>query len=197
MLRDSLPDDLQPFESELGHIVREALVLFETRYGHLRAGMRPVSERNNIHDCMEEVAKKYFPESCKRRGNLFLLCLGKNEIKLKKFDRRLLTSSYPTQAVLDFVRQSMRDLLDLFDDEPRVNLHLGYIPDEIALAKSSMWIVRPKGLKNNDWVYELKPEAAAALAPVLPKTNPDVPKQPGRVRPKRSKDPKTGEADKK
>jgi len=98
MLRDSLPDDLQPYERDLGLIVREALALFMTRFGAHRAGMRTVSERNNIHDCMEEVAKRYFPQHCRRKGHLFLLCIGRYEMKLKKFDRKLLTSSYTTRG---------------------------------------------------------------------------------------------------
>lgn len=189
MLLERLPEDLQPYEAELAFIVREGLVLFMARFGQLRAGMSKRSERNNAHDCMKEIAEKYYPQHCKRKGNLFYLAIGRYHIKLKKFSARLQTSSYPTQAVLDFMRQSFNDLLSLLGHEPLENLQAGYVPDPIDPAKSTLWITRPKSVTANDWEYELKAEPAAIVPPIPPATVPDLP-QPGRVQPKRPTKPK-------
>ena len=189
--RESLPDNLQPYEPSLSRIVREGLALFLSRFGSLRAGMTIRSERSNIHDCMVEIAKKYFPNDWLYARNRFILRLGGHQIKLKKFNPSLETSNYPTQLVFDFLMQKVNDL---FSSEPNTNLHLGYIPEDIDLLKSSVWVTCPNGLMSLEWKHELKPEAGQAQAPVLPTTVPDGPSTKPSVSPKKL--PKTDESDK-
>lgn len=188
-IRESLPDNLQPFEPSLYTVIREGLALFLSRFGSLRAGMTIRSERSNIHDCMVEIAKKYFPNDFLLSQNRFLLRLGGHQIKLKKFNRSLQTSNYPTQLVFDFLFQKVGDL---FPSEPSTNLHLGYIPDDIDLVASPVWITCPTGPMSLAWGCELMPEAGQMSSPILPATMPDDPSAKPSVSPKRL--PKTGES---
>jgi hypothetical protein len=188
MLRDSLPDDLKPYEDDLYRVVRDGLALFQQRFGLLRAGMRLRTERNNIHDCMVETAEKIFPGRGRWRGHLFTLALGNSRIKLKKFNKHLVTSSYPTQAVFDFLSQATHAVLTLFDRETE-NLQLGYVPSELSVLDYPIWIAKPMKTGSPDWEYELRPAEAVPLA--LPATNPNVPPK-TRVTAKPIKLPKTG-----
>lgn len=190
-IRESLPENLQPYEDDLNSIVLEGLALFLSRFGLLRAGMTIRSERSNIHDCMVEIAKKYFPNDFLYAQNRFLLRLGGHQIKLKKFNSTLETANSPTQLVFDYLQQKVSDL---FSSEPSTNIHLGYIPDGIDLLKSAIWITCPNGLTSLEWVYALRSEAGQAQAPILPATMPDVPYAKPSVIPKRL--PETGESGK-
>jgi hypothetical protein len=170
-MRDSLPEDLAPHEAALYHVVREGLSLFDSRHGRVRAGLSVRSERSLIHDCMVEEAQKVFsPGQWMRRGNLFLLALGPYRIKLKKFGPHLITSSYPTQAVFDFLAQQVRKLFDL-DVE---NLQLGYVPLGLSVTDYPIWIAKPRVDGRPEWEHELTGGSAAALMD-LPKTNPNIP----------------------
>jgi hypothetical protein len=189
MLRDTLPDVLQQYESDLASVVRDGLALFNTRFGTLRPGMTTRSERSNVHDCMGEMAKKQLPKFCRQRGNLFLIAIGQYRIKLKKLSPTLAASSYPTQAVFDFLKQKVQSL---FEDGSLVNLHLGYVPDGMDLLKSTVYMTCPDGVRNLAWFYEMPAADASAIPAILPATVPDVPKAP-RVRPKQHKLPKVGE----
>lgn len=186
---ESLPVTLQEHESSLHGVVREAITLFQSRFGALRAGMTIRSERSNIHDCMVEIAKKIFPNNFFFTRNLFTLRIGGHQIKLKKHDEHLETSSSPTQMVLDFEGQKQ---IDLFGEEPSTHIHLGYVPDNMDLMKSPVWITCPRAYKKIDWVYELRAEAGQALAPIPPATMPDDPPKPS-VSPKKL--PSTGESE--
>ncbi len=188
MQQEALPDDLKAFEGDLLSVIREGLALFQTRFGALRAGMTVRTERNNIHDCLVEAAKKRFPKNYRQKGNLFLLALGQYRIKLKKLTPNLMSSSFPTQAVFDFLRQKVGALFD----NTLVNLHLGYVPDSIELLNSAVWVTCPTGLRRHAWVYEMRATSAATL-PVIPAaTQPDAPKKP-LVQPKKQALPKAGE----
>lgn len=170
-MRDSLPGDLVPHEDGLHRVVREGLALFNRRHGHLRAGLSVRSERSLIHDCMVEEAQKVFrPGQWLRRGNLFLLALGPYRIKLKKFGPSLITSSYPTQAVFDFLAQHVRRLFDL-DVE---NLQLGYVPLGLSVADYPIWLTKPRIDGRPEWEYELTGHSAATLSD-LPRTDPNIP----------------------
>lgn len=186
---ESLPVPLQEHESSLYRVVREAIALFQSRFGALRAGMTIRSERSNIHDCMVEIAKKIFPNNFFFAKNLFTLHIGGHQIKLKKHDEHLETSSSPTQMVLDFEEQKQ---VDLFGEEPSTHIHLGYVPDSMDLMQSPVWITCPYAYKKIDWVYELRAEAGQDQAPILPVTMPDDPPKPS-VFPK--KIPSTGESE--
>ena len=188
-IRESLPDSLQPFEPALRAVVRDGLTLFQSRFSSLRAGMTIRSERSNIHDCMVEIAKKSFPNDFLLSQNRFILRLGGHQIKLKKFNRSLKTSNYPTQLVFDFLFQKVGDL---FPSEPSTNLHLGYIPDDIDLVASPVWITCPDGPLSLAWGCELMPEAGQLASPILPATMPDDPSMKPLVSPKKL--PKTGES---
>src|SRR5687768_5033542 len=122
-MRDSLPEDLRPYEADLYRIVRDGLDLFDQRYGTFRGVQSLTAQRRNVHDCMVEMARKILGEKhCKRRGNLFYLEIGRYRVKLKKFNEKLMTSSYLTQAVFEFLSQAVHRLFD-YDVE---NLQLGY-----------------------------------------------------------------------
>lgn len=171
-MRDSLPEDLASHQAGLHHVVREGLALFERRHGRVRAGLSVRSERSLIHDCMVEEAQKVFsPNQCVRRGNLFLLALGPYRIKLKKFAPNLITSSYPTQAVFDFLAQQVRKLLDL-DVE---NLQLGYVPLGLSVTDYPIWIAKPRLDGRPEWEYELTGDSSSAALPDLPRTDPNIP----------------------
>lgn len=173
--REALPDDLQPYESDLFRIIQEGLSLYLTRYGNQRANMSIKTERCGINDCLIEVARKFFPGEYAEKRGLFLLCLGPYRIKIKKLNKKLLASNYPTQLVFAFLAQKLDDFFtgDLFSSVPIVNLHLGYIPDEIDLLKSTSWVVRPYMTKL-DWIYELKPEPIKATDTIPIIARPDV-----------------------
>lgn len=188
-IRENLPESLQPHESILYAIVRQGLALFLSRFGSLRAGMTVRSERSNIHDCMVEIAKKYFPNDCFLSQNRFLLRIGGHQIKLKKFNPSLKTSNYPTQLVFDFLRQKFNDL---FSSMPTTNLHLGYIPDSIDLLASPVWMACPNGPISLEWGCEMRSEGGQAAMPVLPVTVPDDPSTKPLVGPKKL--PATGES---
>ena len=192
MERDSLPPDLAPHEPVLSAIVREGLALFQERFGAIRAGMSTSAERNNIHDCMKETARRLCPELCRQKGQLFLLCIGPYRIKLKKLNSRLTSSNYPTQAVFDFLRQKF---YSLFDDAALINLQLGYVPDDIALVASPVWVTCPSGVGKLSWWYSVPEGGISTRVEIPPATNPDVPKE-KRVRPKRVKQPKIERAGK-
>lgn len=171
MLLEALPEELREHEPNLYRVVKDGLALFMERFGDRRAGMTTRSERSNMHDCMREVALKLFPAHCHQRGNLFLICIGTYRIKLKKFAPSLSTSNYPTQAVFDFLRQVVHDL---FDAEPVINLHLGYVPQGLAVAGYPVWMTRPKGLGAHDWHYEMSAITVAAMPSVPPPTDPNI-----------------------
>lgn len=193
MLRDSLPEALRPEEGNLGRVVREGLALFLARFGDRRAGMSKRSERSNIHDCIVEVAKRTYPGRYSDGDNPFLLRLGSYRIKPKKLGRRLETSNNTTQRVLDFLGQTWTEVFDLFGNTELVNLHLGYVPNELNLLESTVWITRPSGLGRNEWVYEIQAvPLAEVVQPVLPVTSPEGP-TPSRVKPKPSELPSAKE----
>lgn len=188
-VREYLPDSLQPYEPSLYAIVREAIALFLVRFGTLRAGMTIRSERSNIHDCMVEMAKRFFPANSFFSQNLFTLRVGGHQIKLKKHNESLETSSQPTQMVLAFDSQ---ERTDLFGEVQNTNIQLGYIPDGLDLMKSSILITCPRAHKKIDWVYELRPDSGATLSPIPTTTLPDGPSARPSVTPKRL--PNTGES---
>ncbi len=190
-----LPDDLRLFEPDLARIVPEGLSLYVTRYGMQRAAMSVKTERCGINDCLIEVAKKFFPGQYAEKRRLFLLCLGSYRIKLKKLSKKLRTSNNTTQLVLDFLAQKLDDLFtgDLFHATPVTTLHLGYIPDDIDLLKSTSWITCPN-VTRLDWIYEIKPESGQVPGPVPPATQPDDSPPKPVVTPKRSDIPETGES---
>ncbi len=192
----SLPDDLAHHEPRLARIVPDGLALFLSRHGLQRGTMSVRTERSGINDCLVETAKKLFPGQYIEKNNLFLLCLGPYKIKLKKLSKKLRTSNNPTQLVLDFLSQKLNDFFsgDLFVTSPITSLHLGYIPDDVELLKSTSWITRPN-VARLDWIYELRLDAAE-LAELLPTvTQPDDSSPKPTVTPKRSEIPETGAAE--
>ncbi len=189
-VRECLPDNLQPYEPSLYAVVREAMALFLSRFGALRAGMTVRSERSNIHDCMVEMAKKLFPTNFLFSQNLFTLRVGGHQIKLKKHNESLETSNQPTQMVLAFKSQEQTDL---FREEQNTNIELGYIPDGIDLLNSPILITCPRAYKKIDWVYELRPEAGSDAAPIPTATTPDDPSTRTPVTPKKL--PRTDESE--
>jgi hypothetical protein len=156
--------------------------------------MSKLSERSNINDCLVEVAKRVCSGQYLDEGNSFLLRLGSYRIKLKKLGQRLETSNNPTQRVLDFLLQKVSEVYDLFGNTELVNLHLGYVPNEMNLLESTVWITRPSGLGRNEWVYELQPEALETVATIPQPTMPDVAPAGTRVRPKPLEVPDVREA---
>ena len=95
----------------------------------------------NVHDCLREVAKTYFPNEYRERGQLFELLLDSYRVRLKKLDRYLRPSNYRTQAVFEFMNQTGV----LFDDLDPISLVLGYIPNGIDITKSDLWLMKPQG----------------------------------------------------
>jgi hypothetical protein len=184
MIRDSLPEDLQSHEATLYQIARDGLALFLSRFGTVRAGMTIRSERSNINDCVVEVAKRHFPHRLSQ--NLFLICVGPYRLKPKKLNSRLETANIRTQMVLDFEHQQ-----DLFDDGPTINLLLGYVPDELDLMASSIWISCPGGA-DSTWAYELSGEPSTSEASIPRATSLEAATKEPRVTPRRRELPKTG-----
>lgn len=178
MLRDSLPEDLQPLEPTIIRMMRDGLNLYHKRFGHIEATSTIRSVRSNIHDCLAEVGKQTFPYQIK--GNLFLLQIGRYLVRPKKFSENLEISNYPTQAVFDFVNQTA---YHLFPELAPINLCVGYVPDQFDVRNSTIWIIQtgPDG-----WEYQFRAEATTTQLPIPSPTDPNaLPKS--RVKPKRTK----------
>ena len=107
MVPDTLPTDLESYESLLYETLRGGLALFQKRYGQFRGTMTLTGERMNVHDCLREVAKANFPDEYREDGQIFELVLsqGRYRVRLKKLDRYLRTSNYPTQGAFAFMSQ--------------------------------------------------------------------------------------------
>jgi len=140
MVIECLPEDLQPYEMQLGQMVREALVRYCRDFKVVRVTTSTIrGERNNIHDCMRAVAKTVFPDYTDA-GLKFEIHIGRYRARCKKFNVRLETSNYHTQTVFRFEQQIMNTL---FDDMELVNLYVGYVPHPINLVDSTIWVVQP------------------------------------------------------
>jgi hypothetical protein len=182
MLRETLPEDLQPFEVPLGTMIRDALHRYVQEFGHVRATTSTIrGERNNIHDCMTAVSKTRFPYVVE--GNLFLILLGRYRIRPKKFSVKLETSNYPTQSSFNFDNQIT---YPLFPELEPINLNVGYVPDPIDPRQSTIWLTQPGP---DGWEYQLRPEVAIGSNPLppLPATDPNQKPVTSRVTAKRRK----------
>src|SRR5262245_29158845 len=128
MVRDSLPEELRPYEDDLYRMMRDAVRLYLTAYPPLvRATISTVrGQRNDVHDCMSAVSKTMFPYE--QRGQLFLIRLGRYCIRPKKLSAKLETANYPTQAALNFNDQIT---YSLFPELEMINANVGYVPDPI------------------------------------------------------------------
>ena len=192
MQLDTLHDDLKPYEPRFEAIIREGLALFYQRYGKTRWTMSVHAERMNIHDCLVEVAKKYFPDAYRMEGNLFLLAIEHYRIRIKKLDTSMRSSSYPTSAVFDFMSQKAELATGvLFPDLATVSLVLGYVPDAIDITKSEPWLTKPHGVGvRPEWQCFLRADEASASALIMPATSPHTPDDAkSRVTPKSDKKP--------
>ena len=182
MILEAIPSDLESHESSLYGTLRDGLALFQKRYGHYRGVMTTTGERMNVHDCLREVAKTYFPNEYRERGQLFELVLDSYRVRLKKLDPYLRPSNYHTQAVFEFMNQ----IGVLFDDLDPISLVLGYIPNGIDITKSDLWLMKPQGVGASPvWQYRLQPDSGDISMSSFPTTSPNVPdsRQP-RVKPK-------------
>lgn len=192
---DALPDDLLQYEEDLKRIVPEGLSLYTVRHGMQRGTISLRTERSAINDCLIEVAKKFFPGQYIEKQNLFLLCLGAYRIKIKKLNKKLKTSNIHTQLVFSFLSQKFSDCFtgDLFSANHPITVHLGYIPDDIDLLRSTTWITKPNML-SLEWIYELKSEFGQLAGPMIQTSPPSgVPPKPT-VTPKLPSIPETGES---
>ncbi len=180
MVRDRLPEDLQPYEADLYRMLREALALYHRDFAHVRGRVSTIrGERNNVHDCMRAVAKTMFPYI--DEGNKFEIVLaGRYQTRCKKMSVKLETSNYPTQAVFHFEQQIA---LTLFPELAPISLYVGYVPDPIDIRNSTFWVVQPGP---DGWVYQLR-EAAQPTMPVPQATDPNSIAPKTRVQPKRKK----------
>ena len=184
MVRDSLPEDLQPYEAALGSMVRDALARYCRDYAVVRATTSTIrGERNNIHDCMRAVAKTMFTEFTETTIR-FEIHLGRYRARCKKFSESLETANYPTQAVIEFEGQVVqpRQLL-LFPDSVTTNIYVGYVPSPV-LTESTVWVVQPGP---GGWSYQLRPDTGVMPVPIPPATGPNVGSPRTRIEPKRSK----------
>ena len=177
MVPDTLPTDLEPYESRLYETLRDGLALFEQRYGLWRGTMTLTGERMNVHDCLREVAKANFPNEYRENGQTFELVLsqGLYRVRLKKLDQYLRTSNYPTQEAFAFMSQNDTPVTRvLFEHLVPIRLVLGYVPDGIDVTNSALWLTQPKGLTvTPSWQYRL--DRAVDAAEPLTATSPDVP----------------------
>ena len=181
MVRDSLPEDLQPYEAKLYAMVHEALIRYCRDFGVVRVTTSTLrGERNNIHDCMRAVAKSLFTDYTDA-GQTFEINLGDHYCaRCKKFSVKLETSNYPTQAVFRFEQQVTTTL---FPELEPINIYVGYVPSPI-LTDSTIWVVQPGP---GGWCYQLRADAIATAVPIPPPTDPNVGKPKTRIEPKRTK----------
>ncbi len=195
MVRESLPTELVRYEGKFTATLQRGIATFQQRYGLYRGTMTRTGERMAVHDCLREAAKVEFPGEYEERGQLFQLILaqGRYRVRLKKLDRNLCTSNIATNTAFDFMTQPDSSTSGLlFPDLRPISLVLGYVPNNMDITTSVLWLTQPQGLDiGPQWQYRLA-DAGTAVQ-VIPVTQPDSSDgRTRRVRPRAARPAATG-----
>jgi hypothetical protein len=159
--------ELGPHAPLIYRAIEKALAEFMDNHALLRYRYSARTEASIIHDLMVAHLRQDLDGipgiGFRVKRNLFLVGVdGKWTIRVKKLDRKLMSSNIMTQQVMDFLTQVQLRIPGV--DEP-TNLQAGYQRQGAQVTDSPVWLTCPNG-QRVEWAWRLE-GAAADTSPIV------------------------------